>query len=224
MRRIPFLLALIALLTLPSSAAGPAAPSSPVPVFHGRTGLVQAQLALSNTFYLELSLGSRELKICHSGVAVATFPLKSVTLGYPRILWVPRRLVGDWVDDIWHNAHLDPAKVVQRVRIVPGDTSTTPTPDKPGVVPPTLSELTAVPQDYAIRCNDGRAVLLHLEGEIPGAVLQDGGEHPRWQDFLAALGLRESESIRVRATLSAENGAAFFRSFPDGTPDLLILP
>lgn len=223
MRRIPFGLALAALLTLAVLAAGPV-PPSPVPVFPGRTGDVQARLALSNTFYLELSLGARELKICHSGIAIATFPLKSVTVGYPRILWLPRRLQGEWVDDVWHGARLDPAKVIQRVRIVPGDTSTTPTPDKPGVVPPTLSELTAVPQDFAIRCDDNRAVFLHLDGPIQGALLQEPRTHRRWQDFLAALGMRESESIRVRATLSAEDGAAFFRSFPDGNLELLILP
>jgi len=215
---------LLILSSLSALAEGPVDPALQAPVFSGRTGPEQARLALSNTFYLEISLGARELRICHSGVAIATYPLKSVTVGYPRLLWVPRHHLGEWIDDIWRDAHLDPAKVVQRLRIVPGDTSTTPTPEKPGVVPPTLSELTAVPQDYAIRCEGDRAVFLHLEGQVPGAVLQEPAGHPRWQDFLAALGFRESESIRVRATLSAEDGAAFFRSFPDGKPELLILP
>ena len=223
--RGPFSLLLLAsLFTLTVIAAGPVAPAPEAPVFPGRTGPEQARLALSNTFYLEISLGARELRICHSGIAIATFPLKSVTVGYPRLLWLPRHHLGDWVDDCWHGAHLDPDKVVQRLKIVPGDSSTTPTPDKPGVVPPTLSELTAVPQDYAIRCEGDRAVFLHLEGQVPGAVLQEPRNHPRWQDFLAALGLRESESIRVRGTVTAEDGAAFFRSFPDGRPELLILP
>lgn len=224
MRRHPASFLLPILLALSVLAERPSDPALKAPVFSGRTAPEQARLALSNAFYLEIALGARELRICHSGVAVATFPLKSVTVGYPRLLWVPRHHLGDWIDDIWRGASLDPAKVVQRLRIVPGDTSTTPTPEKPGVVPPTLSELTAVPQDYAIRCEGDRAVFLHLEGPVPGAVLQEAASHPRWQDFLAALSLRESESIRLRATLSAEDGAAFFRSFPDGKPELLVLP
>lgn len=224
MRRPPSFLLFASLFTVTILAAGPAAPAPQVPVFPGRTGIEQARLALSNTFYLEISLGARELRICHSGVAIATYPLQSVTVGYPRLLWVPRYHLGDWVDDVWRDAQLDPAKVMQRLKIVPGDTSTTPTPEKPGVIPPTLSELTAVPRDFAIRCEGGRAVFLHLEGPIPGAVLEAPHDRPRWHDFLAALGMRDSESIRVRATLSAEEGAAFFRSFPDGNPELLVLP
>jgi hypothetical protein len=224
MRRAPVFLAFVSMFALLALAGGPSEPEFQAPVSSGRTGPEQARLALSGTFYIEISLGARELRICHSGVAIAAYPLTSVKVGYPRLLWVPRHHLGKWVDDVWRDAHLDPAKVVQRLRIVPGDTSTTPTPEKPGVLPPTLSELTAVPQDYAIRCDDNRAVLLHLEGQIPGAVLDSPGDHPRWRDFLAAIGLKESESIRVRATLSAEDGAAFFRSFPDGRPELLVLP
>jgi len=224
MRAPSSLLLLASLFTLAVLAGGTAPPAPEAPVFPGRTGPERARLALSNTFYLEISLGARELRICHSGVAIATYPLQSVDIGYPRLLWVPRHHLGDWVDDVWHGARLDPPKVVQRLKIIPGDASTTPTPDKPGVVPPTLSDLTAVPRDFAIRCEGGRAVFLHLEGDIPGAVLPDRRDHPRWQDFLAALGLREPEVIRVRATLPAEDGAAFFRSFPDDPAELLILP
>jgi hypothetical protein len=224
MRRSSALLLFLGMFALAVLAGAPSDPTLQAPLFSGRTGPEQARLALSNTFYLEISLGARELRICHSGIAIATYPLSSVKVGYPRLLLVPRHHLGNWVDDVWRNAHLDPAKVVQRVRIVPGDASTTPTPDRPDVLPPTLSELTAVPQDYAIRCDDDRAVFLHLEGQIPGAVLPEPANHPRWQDFLAALGFGKSESIRVRATLSAEDGAAFFRSFPDGKPELLVLP
>jgi hypothetical protein len=181
-------------------------------------------LAVSNTFYLELALGAKELRICHSGIAVGTYPIADLRVAYPRILFISRAQAGEWVDDIWTGAHLDPEKVVQRVKIVPGDPSTTPTPDKPGVVPPTLEELTPVPQDFAIRCEDGRAIYIHLDGQVPGALFKEPVKNSRWEDFLEALGLRESDSLRLNATMPAADGAAFFRSFPDGSPVLLVLP
>jgi hypothetical protein len=150
--------------------------------------------------------------------------MTDLTVAYPRILFVPRSHVGDWVDDIWKHARLDPEKVVQRVKIVPGDTATIPTPDKPGVIPPTMEELTPVPQDFALRCDGDRAIFIHLDGQIPGAVKEEGVRASRWDDFLEALGLRQSESIRLQATLSAADGAAFYRSFPDGKPELFVLP
>ncbi len=207
----------------PAPAGAPAAQSAGL-LFTGRTGLDRTRAAVSNTFYLELALGAKELRICHSGVALGTYPLSNLTVAYPRILFVPRSHVGDWVDDIWKDARLDPEKVVQRVKIVPGDTATIPTPDKPGVVPPTMEELTPVPQDYVLRCADGRAIFIHLEGQVPGSVRQDGVRASRWDDFLAALGFKESESIRLQATLSAADGAAFYRSFPEGAPQLFVLP
>jgi hypothetical protein len=193
-------------------------------LFTGRTGPDRTRAAVSNTFYLELALGARELRICHSGVALGTYPMTALTVAYPRIFFFPRSHVGDWVDDIWTDARLDPEKVVQRLKIVPGDTATIPTPDKPGVVPPTMEELTPVPQDFALRCAGDRAIFIHLEGQLTGAVKQDGVKASRWDDFLEALGLKESEAIRLQATLSAADGAAFYRSFPDGTPQLFVLP
>ena len=181
-------------------------------------------MAVANTFYLELALGAKELRVCHSGIAVGTYPITDLTVAYPRVLFIPRGKAGDWVDDIWREAHLEPEKVVQRVKIVPGDPSTTPTPDKPGVIPPTLEELTPVPQDYAIRCQDGRAIYIHLEGKVPGALSQESAKNSRWNDFLEALGLRTSDSLRLNATMSAADGAAFYRSFPDGSPVLFVLP
>lgn len=225
------LLLSLSALTLAGGDAPPA--PSPVPangapastaLFGGRTGPDRTRAAVSNTFYLELALGARELRICHSGVALGTYPMTNLTVAYPRILFIARSNVGEWVDDIWKDARLDPEKVVQRVKIVPGDTATIPTPDKPGVVPPTMEELTPVPQDFAIRCSDGRAIFIHLEGQIPGAVRQEGVKASRWDDFLEALGFRESEALRLQATLSAADGAAFYRSFPEGTPPLFVLP
>ena len=119
--------ALLVALTVCTLAGGDAPPttapaaSNPAtaPLFGGRTGDVRTRLAVSNTFYLELALGAKELRICHSGIAVGTYPIADLRVAYPRILFISRAQAGEWVDDIWTGAHLDPEKVVQRVKIVP---------------------------------------------------------------------------------------------------------
>jgi len=204
-------------------AAPPPPPPPPAPPGE-RLVDERGRLALSNKFYLELSVGALEIRICHSGIAVATYKLTSLQVAYPRVFWIPRQSFGPWIDDAWSKARLDPTKVVQRVRIVPGDTSTIPTPDKPEVIPPSLEELTPVPQSYAVRCEGDRAIVFDLEGRIPGAVLKTEDSRSHWHSFLTALGFEPTESFRLRARLPAPEGAAFYRSFPDGEPELLILP
>jgi hypothetical protein len=216
------LLALLCLL-LPCLYGPVAQEPSPAPL-GGRTADERGRLALSAKFYIELSIGASEISICHSGVPLATFKLQKLTVGTPRIFWIRTRGEGEWIDDIWEGVHLFPEKVVQRVKIIPGDASTTPTPDKPGVIPPTLSELTPVPPTFIIRAAGGRALYLDLEGDIPGAIAPPLDRHPRWHDFLAALGMRETDSLRLRAKLPAAEGAALFRSFPEGEVEMLVLP
>ena len=227
MRRLTCIfLLLVASATLwgaKSKQAAPPPPPGPAPPGE-RLVDERGRLALSNKFYLELSVGALEIRICHSGIAVATYKLTSLEVGYPRVFWVPRQSLGPWIDDTWAKAHLDPNKVVQRVKIIPGDASTAPTPDAPGVIPPSLEELTPVPRSYAVRCEGDRAIVFDLLGEIPGALLKTEDPRSRWHGFLTALGFEPSESLRLRARISAAEGAAFYRSFPDGEPELLILP
>ncbi len=223
---ICFLLLLAASAALWGAKSKQAAlPLPPKPAPPGeRLADEQGRLALSNKFYLELSVSALEIRICHSGIAVATYKLTSLEVAYPRVFWISRQSLGPWIDDAWFKAHLDPTKVVQRVKIVPGDTSTIPTPDKSDVIPPSLEELTPAPRSYAVRCEGDRAIIFDLQGEIPGAVLKTENSHSHWHGFLAALGFEPSESLRLRARISAPEGAAFYRSFPDGAPELLILP
>ncbi len=217
-------LSLLALAGKPKGKPQPAQAPPPPPAPGERLADERGRLALSNQFYLELAVGAREIRICHSGIAVATYKLDSLAIAYPRVFWVARQDAGPWVDDVWFNAHLDPPKDVKRVRIVPGDTSTIPTPDKADVIPPTLEELTPVPPVFVIRCDGDRAIHLHLEGIVPGAVMKVTDPHSRWHDFLAALKFRQRDALRLTATIPSAEGAALFRSFPDGKLDLLVLP
>jgi hypothetical protein len=184
----------------------------------------RARLAQSGQFYMELRLGAQTIQICHSGVAIATYPLHDIAVGFPRVLFISRGSHKPWIGGVWSHAQLDPPRVIERVKIVPGDESTIPTPDAPGVIPPTMEELIAVPSAYKIRFEGGQTILVSLKGEIPGAVQPHSRHRDRWRDFLAALGLRRSDFLRIRVSLPAKDGAALYRSFPEPEPEMLVLP
>ena len=184
----------------------------------------RAALAQTGRYYLELLVSGQEIRLCHSGVWIARYPFKDLGAGYRRIALVPRGSAGDWIADLWPAGRLDPPAQQKRLKIIPGDETTSPTPGKADVIPPTLEELIPVPPLYFIRFEDGRAIEIILRGEIPGARLEVSTWRQRWNDFLAGLGLRPAEALRVRVTMDAKDGSALFRSLPQGPADLLVVP
>jgi len=184
----------------------------------------RAGLASSGQFYLELLLSRREIRLCHSGVWLASYPLDSIRAGYPRVLFISLERHENWIGAVWTKGHLSPPAVINRVEIVPGDDSTTPTPGEADVLPPTLEELIPVPPVYDIRFDNGLVIRVLLKGKIPGAVKKKWRIAGRWHDFLAALGLRARDKVRIEVTLSAAEGAALYRSFPAAPPSLLVVP
>lgn len=195
----------------------------PAPV-EERLTIERARLIAANKFYLEISLSRSELRLCHSGVALATYHMTDLSVGRPRVLFVQRGIHGAWIGAIWMNGQLDPERVFQRVKIVPGDASTIPTPDTPGVIPPKIEDLIAVPPKYEIRFEGGEVLSVEMVGEVTGAKLPVSPFQDRWHRFLQGLGLEPADALRVKVTLSAEDGAALFRSFPEAPPELLVLP
>lgn len=184
----------------------------------------KARLAATGHFYLELSLSDSRISICHSGVSVQSYAILKFSIGGLRVFFFPKSKPPQWLGETWTLGHLEPAKAMQRIQIKPGDAATTPTPESPDVIPPTLEELTPVPQAYSIQFDDQRAIQVVLIGQIPGAVLQTSPAKARWGEFLAALGFRDADQTRIRIEVSAADGASLFRSFPDSPPELLLLP
>ncbi len=224
MKRSLFVLLILSLLFAPSVAAGsPKSAGSDLPT-EALVASQRARLAASGRFYLELLLSKKEIRLCHSGVWVASYPLLSVKAGYPRVLFFPLGKHQNWIGEIWTDARLDPPAVTNRVEIVPGDDSTIPTPDESDVLPPTLQELIPVPRVYDIRFDDGRVIRVMLEGKIPGAVKKKWRIAGRWKDFLAAVGLKPKDKVRLMVTLTGKEGAALYRSFPDKPASLLVVP
>lgn len=187
--------------------------------------LVQRQaLAASKRFYLELDLSRREIRLCHTGATLAVYPVASVEAGFPRCLFLPRQSDDLWIGRTWSQGHLDPPAELKRIRIVPGDETTAPTPGKAEVIPPTLDDLIPVPPRFRILFDGGRVLSVELVGEVPGAVMATSPWKIRWREFQEGLGLKPADPLRLRLRLDAAVGAALYRSFPADPPDLLVVP
>lgn len=204
------------------SAALPAeAVLSPPETAHIRS--LRAELAASKSFYLELSLRDKELRLCHSGTFLRKYKIDEAGIQARRLLFVGGKRPKDWNSRIWREGRFSPPHVVERVRIIPGDETTRPTPGKPGILPPTLEELIPVAPRFTLDFPQGFSLLFELRGEIPGKNAAPEKGNPAWNDFLAGLGMRRGPAARLKITMGAGDGAAFFRSCPPGSP-LLIMP
>lgn len=224
MKRLFFTLAVILAFAAASGAVYSGFRTPADPAVKALVASERARLAASKQFYFELLLSKHEIRLCHSGVWLASYPLESIKVGYPRVFFVSLERHEDWIASVWKRGCLEPPAVVNRVEIVPGDDSTTPTPGEADVLPPTLEELIPVPPVYDIRFEDGRVIRVVLDGKIPGAVMSKWRIAGRWRDFLAAVGLRPRDKVRIRVTVSGADGAALFRSFPDKAAGLLVVP
>lgn len=180
----------------------------------------RARLATSGRFYLELSLSNPSVSLCHSGVALLTYPIQKMAIGYPRLLFFRKERLEGWIGGVWTLGHLEPAKLFQRIKVVPGG----PASGTPEYVAPTMEELIAVPPVYFIQFDDRRALQVILDGKIPATLKEFSPWKQRWEDFLEGLGLRQADRIRIRIHLQADDGASLYRSFPDDPPELLIVP
>lgn len=212
-------LAFAAALLLSASCGGRGTPSA------GAGGAadvdrLRAGLADSGKFYLELRLGEKALHLCHSGVSLRRYPVGNLAVGSPKFLFVPRAASSAWINRTWRHGTFYPARVVNRVRIIPGDEKTRPTPDTPGVLPPTLQELTPVAPLWRLRFEGGLGLQFVLSGKVPGAEGTDRWG-TGWREFMEGAWLREAVPTQVRIELDAADGASLYRSSPDA-PDLLV--
>lgn len=180
----------------------------------------RGRLAASGRFYLELALSDSQISLSHSGVAIATYPVREIAVGRPRIFFFPTAGAGDWIGEVWTQGHLEPAKVIQRQQIIPGGADDV----KPGYLPPTLEELIPAPPAYSIQFGDMLAVRVVSEGQLTGSVQEASTSQERWDDFLAALGFGAADRLRIRVVMQGADSASLYRSFPDDPPDLLIVP
>lgn len=184
---------------------------------------MRAEMASTKDFYLELSLRAKTMKICHSGVYLRKFAIKSIVLETKRFLFFNDQASGRWTNRLYLEGELFPNRVLERVKIIPGDETTRPTPEKPGIVPPTMEEIIAVPISYSLVFPDDFALKIDLLGEIPGKSLEIKKTSLIWNDFLIGAGLKKGPCSRLRLEMDSKEGAAFYRSCPQKAK-MIVLP
>lgn len=184
---------------------------------------LKAELASSKNFYLELSIREKKIYLLHSGEVLRTYPFSEINLERKSFAFFKIGKSLNFNNTVFRNGELSPERKIERIKVIPGDESTRPTPEAPGIIPPTMEEIIAVPPVYHLNFNKSFSIRFILIGEIPGKRMEINKLKLKWNDFLAGLGLKNGPDLRLRIKMDAREGASFFRSCPEKTT-LLILP
>ncbi|NMB99951.1 MAG: hypothetical protein GYA35_06695 [Thermoanaerobaculaceae bacterium] len=184
---------------------------------------IKSQLASSKDFYIELSIREKKINLCHSGTVLRSYPFKKISLEKKRFLFIQAGKHFPFNNTLFSEGNLYPQRIIERVRVVPGDESTRPTPEAPGIIPPTMEDIIAVPPVYDLDFKGSFSIRFILDGEIPGKKMKTKKLHLKWNDFLTGVGIKKGPSLRLKIEMDSKEGAAFFRSCPEKTK-LLILP
>ncbi len=184
---------------------------------------LRCDLASTEKYYFETNVTGKKIDLCNSGIVIKSYPFMRIEIGIPRFIGFRKNSPGKWMLKKYDNLYLKPAKVINRINIVPGDQKTCPSPDIPGFIPPTMTEIIPVPSIYSMNAEDEIEIEVILKGEIPGS---DGKSSlkTRLSDYISfCLGTRKIPAVKLRIEMDSVTGAAMFRSFPE-SPSLLILP
>lgn len=184
---------------------------------------LKSELATSKDFYLELSLRDKELRLCHSGVTLKIYPFNEVKVEKRYFFFIPIDSNFKWCNSLFSNGNLIPQRMIDRILIKPGDETTRPTPEKPGIVPPTMEEIIGVPPIYELSFSNGFSIKFQLLGEISGKKKKVSKEHSFFNEFLKGCGLKKGSKLRIILKMDSKTGAQFFRSCPENVK-MLVLP
>lgn len=184
---------------------------------------LRAQLASSKEFYLELSIREKKINLCHSGEILRSYPFSDINYERKRFAFFKIGKSTNFNNTVFSEGELSPARIIERIEVVPGDETTRPTPEKPGIIPPTMEDIIAVPIVYDLNFKNSFSIRFYLNGEIPGKKMETKKLRLKWNDFLTGLGFKKGPNLRLKINIEAKEGAAFFRSCPEKAK-ILILP
>ena len=177
----------------------------------------QIELAESKDFYLVLDPAASDLTLMLNGAQLQRYPVLGLLVGQPRVSWFARRDARPWQDVVWAHGELDPPRQLDRLVIQAAPPrKDAPEPEAPPI-PPTPEEKYPVPSRYQVRFDDGRSIEVR-----PLDADQQAGRLARlrawwsakWNDEIAAVFHRDSDSVRLRLTFNPKDAASLYRSLP----------
>jgi len=204
-------------------AGGPAPAAEAARLARENAGLeALASLASGDAFYLVLDPAKPDLTLMLRGAELRRFPVRSLSVGAPRVAWFRRRDSRAWRGVIWEGGRLDPPRAVERVELTappPGASDTPPTVP----IPPTPEEAFPVPPRYHVWFGGGPAIEIRPRDADDSASRWSrvaAWWHARWRDTVAALTFSPDDLVRLRVVLAPEDADSLYRSLP---PDAKLL-
>jgi hypothetical protein len=228
MRPAPSRLALVAILLGTSAATGAAGATRGddprLRAVRRETALLRAQMDLASgeRFYIRLDARNRRLALMLKGVVLDEYTVVSLQQAVPQVIFVERRLPGDWDLRSFSRGRLEPAREQDRIEIEAPHPANGASPTPPPI-PKTAEETYSVPSSFRVAFAEGPSLEVRTTG--------GGGRNRSLLRRLAdrvALGLSDraaalrggaSDRVRLRVTLSPEDAAALYRSLP---PDVAL--
>lgn len=186
----------------------------------------RVELAQSDQFYVVVDPNANKLILMLHGAVLRDYPIEALQVGTPRVLFRQRRLADNWQGRIWGDGALVPARAIDRVEIVPPD-STKGDSVQAYKPPPLPEEMYPVPPRYHVRYAGGLSIEVRPHELDATSLKWTQRLRNSWgvwsRDLRAAMAANPEDVVRLRIVMQPEHAASFYRALPPSTR-LLVLP
>jgi hypothetical protein len=186
----------------------------------------RVELATGDQFYVVVDPNANKLVLMLHGAILRDYPIEALQVGTPRVVFRQRHLADHWQGRVWTEGALVPARDIDRIEIVPPDSSKADSVQtfKP---PPLPEEMYPVPARYHVRYTGGLSIEVRpheLDATSLGWSQRVRNSVGVWyRDLRAAMAENPEDVLRLRIVMQPEHAASFYRALPPSTR-LLILP
>lgn len=186
----------------------------------------RVELAQSDQFYVVVDPNANKLVLMLHGAVLRDYPIEALQVGTPRVAFRQRHLADNWQGKVWGDGALVPARDIDRIEIVPPDSTKADSVQayKP---PPLPEEMYPVPARYHVRYAGGLS--LEVRPHELDAMSLKWSQRVRnswglwYRDLRAAVAQHPEDIVRLRIVMKPEHAASFYRALPPSTR-LLVLP
>ena len=186
----------------------------------------RVELATGDQFYVVVDPNANKLVLMLHGAILRDYPIEALQVGTPRVLFRQRHLADHWQGRIWTEGALVPARELDRIEIVPPDSTKADSVQafKP---PPLPEEMYPVPARYHVRYTGGLSIEVRpheLDAQSVKWSQRVRNSAGAWyRDLRAAMAENPEDVVRLRIVMQPEHAASFYRALPPSTR-LLVLP
>jgi hypothetical protein len=203
----------------PDAASGPDTPLREAARLQRRVALLQRQVELagnSKEFYLLLDPTTPELTLMLAGAELQRFPVMSIQVGLPRVMWSSAGPERPWRGVVWAKGELDPPRQTDRL-VVQAAPAGKGGEEEKVVVPPTPEEMYPVPPRYHVRFADGLSIEIRpreADEQLGRFARFRAALSVKWNDAISAMRSRDRDAVRLRLVMKPKDADSLYRSLP----------